>query len=472
MIPSPDMKNDSRAVVTIETPSAAPSLVLGALARIVGGPGFAVAVAAGLILGFVILPASGKGPGALIALGALCIAALTARWALATQTRVEELQQRLLDEASYHAFVDAAIEGFFRTTRGGRYLIVNPALARIYGYESPEQLQTELTDIGQSLYLDPNRRDEFLALMARDGMVVDFSSQIRRRDGSVIWIVENARTVVDDDGQFLFYEGTVEDITRQRESEEATRRALTETQEAVRAKAAFLAAMSHELRTPLNAILGFSDLIQQELFGPIGEPRYRSYISDIHVNGQHLLAKINDILDLSRVEGRLLDIENESVSVREAVTAACDIVKGHRAETATIEIRIAADLPPLKADPRRLQQVLTHLMSNAVKFTPREGRIEVNALQSREGGITIKITDTGIGMEPDRIGHALEPFKQLDSRLARRFEGVGLGLPLANALVQLHQGRLSIESVPGAGTIVTVDFPAERTVEPRLAAQA
>jgi signal transduction histidine kinase len=213
-------------------------------------------------------------------------------------------------------------------------------------------------------------------------------------------------------------------------------------------------------------------LIQQELFGPINEPRYRSYISDIYVNGRHLLAKINDILDLSRVEGRLLEIEDESVCVCEAVAAAWAIVKRNRPEAPPIEIQIPADLPLLKADPRRLQQVFTHLMSNAAKFTPREGRIKVKALQSSRGGITIAIIDTGIGMEPDRIGHALEPFKQLDSRLARRFEGVGLGLPLANALVQLHQGRLSIESVPGAGTTVTVDFPPERAIEVRLAAQA
>jgi PAS domain S-box-containing protein len=446
--------------------------MLGALARIIARPGFAVAVATGLVFGFFMLPTAGTAAGALIALGALAIAALAARWALAMQARVEELQQKLLDEASYHAFVDAAVEGFFRTTRGGSYLIVNPALARIYGYASPGQLRTEITDIGQSLYIDPNRRAEFLTLMAQDGVVLDFISQIRRRDGSVIWIVENARVVNDDDGQFLFYEGTVEDITRQRESEDATRRALTETQEAVRAKAAFLAAMSHELRTPLNAILGFSDLIRQELFGPIGEPRYRSYITDIHVNGQHLLAKINDILDLSRIEGRLLDIDDQAVSIRDSVIVVCDIVRGGRDDVPPIEILIAPDVPLLRADPRRLQQVLTHLMSNAVKFTPREGRIEVKALQSSQGGIAIKITDTGIGMEPDRIGHALEPFKQLDSRLARRFEGVGLGLPLANALVQLHQGRLSIESVPGTGTTVTVDFPPERTVEALIAAHA
>jgi PAS domain S-box-containing protein len=461
---------ESREDVPTPAPVVAPWRVLGALAGVIARPGFAIAVVSGLLLGFVMLPTSNRGPGALIALGALCIAASTARWALKTQTRVEELQQELLDEASYHAFVDAAIEGFFRTTRGGRYLIVNPALARIYGYESPEQLQMEITDIGQSLYLDPNRRAEFLALMAQDRTVVDFISQIRRRDASVIWIVENARTVTDDDGQFLFYEGTVEDITRQRESEDAMRRALIETQEAVRAKAAFLAAMSHELKTPLNAILGFSDLIQQELFGPLNEPRYRSYITDIYVNGQQLLGKINDILDLSRIEGRLLDIDDQPVCIRDSVTTACDIVKAARSDAAPIEIRIQADMPLLRADPQRLQQVLAHLLSNAAKFTRPEGRIEVSALQSSEGSITIKITDTGIGMEPSRIDHALEPFKQLDSRLARRFEGVGLGLPLAKALVQLHQGRLSIQSVLGAGTTVTVDFPPERTVEARAAA--
>ena len=464
------MSLGSREDAPPPTPVVAPWPGLGTLAGIIARPGFAIAVVSGLALGFVILPAGNRGPGAFIALGALCIAALTARWALAMQTRVEELQQQLLDEASYHAFVDAAVEGFFRTTRGGAYLIVNPALAQIYGYESPKQLQKEITDIARSIYLDPNRRGEFLALMAQDGMVTDFSSQIRRRDGSVIWIVENARTVTDADGQFLFYEGTVEDITQRRESEDATRRALIETQEAVRAKAAFLAAMSHELKTPLNAILGFSDLIQQELFGPIHEPRYRSYIADIHINGQHLLAKINDILDLSRIEGRLMEMEEHAVSIHESAVAAWDMVKSARAETPPIEIQIPADMKLLKADPLRLQQVLAHLLSNAAKFTPREGRIEIRALLSREGGIVIKITDTGIGMQQDRIAHALEPFKQLDSRLARRFEGVGLGLPLANALVQLHQGRLSILSAPGKGTTVTVEFPPERTVEARVAA--
>jgi len=294
--------------------------------------------------------------------------------------------------------------------------------------------------------------------------VHDFVSQIRRRDGTLIWIAENARTVLDEDEQFLFYEGTVEDVTRQQESEEAMRRALAETQEAARAKAAFLAAMSHELKTPLNAVIGFSDLMRQELFGPVGEPRYRAYVSDIHENGQRLLTMINDILDLSRVEGGLIDLDEQPVSPLEAVSSACDAVTAEKSAHAAITLHIPPNLPMLKTDPKRLNQILAHLISNAVKFTPSTGRIEVRAERTPEGGLSFAIADSGIGMEPDRIGHALEPFKQLDGSLSRRFEGVGLGLPLANALVRLHGGRLLIESRLGHGTTVTAEFPPERTL--------
>jgi signal transduction histidine kinase len=241
--------------------------------------------------------------------------------------------------------------------------------------------------------------------------------------------------------------------------------ALAETQEAARAKAAFLAAMSHELKTPLNAVIGFSDIMRQQLFGPVGEERYRSYVADIHDNGRRLLAMINDILDLSRVEGRLLDLEESEVNVQGAVTAACNALMEDKPDAAAIHIDVAADLPLLKADPRRLHQILTHLLSNAVKFTRSDGHISVRSALTPQGGVAIAISDNGIGMDPDRIEHALEPFKQLDSRLARRFEGVGLGLPLANALVKAHDGALSIESSPASGTTVTVSFPAQRNAE-------
>jgi PAS domain S-box-containing protein len=450
--------------VKTKTASSESGGVVNAMEHILASGSFAIAIALGFACGFLLWPLAGdRLIAAIVCAGAICIAAMAARQALARQAKVEMLQQRLLDEASYHAFVDSSVQGFFRTTGQGCYLVVNPALAHIYGYDSPEQLQRELTDIGSSLYVDSSRRDEFQRLIAANGTVKDFVSQIRRRDGALIWISENARTVTDEDNQFLFYEGTVEDITAQCEAEEATRRALIETQEAARAKAAFLAAMSHELKTPLNAVIGFSDLMRQELFGPVGEPRYRAYIADVHDNGRRLLGMINDILDLTRIEGNLLDLQDEAVSIQEAIWAAHQAVINDNAESAPVAMQIPADLPLLKADQRRLQQILVHVLSNAVKFTPKAGCIEVVA-SVKDAGVAIAVKDTGIGMERDRIPHALEPFKQLDSRLARRFEGVGLGLPLANALTRLHQGTLSIESTPGAGTTVTIGFPPERTI--------
>jgi PAS domain S-box-containing protein len=468
MMNSPDMDTAtaSGGSVYTEIVSASPAPLLDRLAPVLGRWSFILSVALGFALGLMLLTiAEHELIGASISIGAICIAAFAARHALARKTQIEALEQRLRDETSYHAFVDEAIEGFFRTTRDGRYVIVNRALARIYGYETPEQLRTEMTDIGQSLYVDPNRRADFQRLIAESALVKDFVSQIRQRDGTLIWISENARKVTDEDGQFLFYEGTVQDITLQRESQEATRRALIETQEAALAKAAFLAAMSHELKTPLNAVIGFSDLMRQELFGPVGEPRYRSYIVDIHDNGRRLLGMINDILDLSRIESRLLDLEDDMVNIQDAITSACNAIRQDKPEAPPVAIEIAAHLPLLKVDPRRLHQILMHLLSNAVKFTDAEGRVAARAFATPDGGLAIAISDTGIGMEPARIAHALEPFKQLDGRVERRFEGVGLGLPLANALVRLHDGALAIESAPGVGTTVTVCFPPKRMVE-------
>jgi PAS domain S-box-containing protein len=438
---------------------------------IAGRWAFILSIAAGLATGMAIVPiAAYRLDAALITFGAFCIAAFTVRHALRAEGRIQELEQKLLDERSYHAFVDSAIEGFFRTTREGHYLIVNPALARIYGYDSPVHLINEL--IAVSLYVDPNRREEFHTLITCSGTIRNFISQIRRHDGSVIWISENARTVRDEDEQFLFYEGTVEDITTQVESQEAMRRALQETEEAARAKAAFLAAMSHELKTPLNAVIGFSDVMVQEIFGPVEPLRYATYIADIHANGCRLLTLVNDILDLSRIEGRLMTLEERDVFLPDIAAAARDAAIAGKRHIASIEIDIPRTLPLIRADPQRLLQMLSHLLANAVKFTLPKGTIRLQGALGPDGGLRIAISDTGIGMEPERIRHALEPFKQLDGSLARRFEGAGLGLPLANALVRLHGGRLVIDSEPGMGTTVTMGFPRERTVEPIRAASA
>ena len=430
---------------------------------IAGRRTFVISMAAGFLAGATMASlTTNEMRAAAVAVGAFCIMAGTARRAFVAESAAEALRNKLQDEASYHAFVDSAAEGFFRTTRDGRYLICNPALAQIYGYPSPERLTSELTDIASTLYVDPQRRTEFVRLTEKDGVLRDFVSQIRRRDGSTIWILENARKVTDEDNQFLFYEGTVQDITEKIESERAIRQALQETREAVRAKAAFLAAMSHELKTPLNAVIGFSDLMLQETFGPVEPSRYREYVGDIYTNGHRLLCMINDILDISRIEGGLMTLEEANVALTREIQAVWEDEASKNAGRVDVSFDFPENLAPLKADPKRLRQVLGHIFSNAMKFTPRNGLVRVRARHTPEGGAAITVQDNGIGMAPELIRHALEPFRQLDGRLQRNFEGAGLGLPLANALVKLHGGRLMIDSTPGAGTKVVIEFPPER----------
>jgi PAS domain S-box-containing protein len=384
----------------------------------------------------------------------------------------DDLRRRIRDEESYQHFIDNAIEGFFRTTRKGRYLKANIALARIYGYETPEQLIDEVTDIATGLYADPLRRAEFIALLERDGKVHDFISKIRRRDGRTIWIAENARIVRDERGNFMYFEGTVEDITGQRQSEDAMRRALKEAEETARAKAAFLGAMSHELKTPLNAIIGFSDLMRQEVFGPLGEARYTAYVGHIHENGKLLLAMIGDVLDLTRAEAGLLALDDEEFALEDIIDVGLASLSSGGKELPQIDVDLAPDLPLLRADRRRFRQIITHLLSNAVKFTAASGRITIRAQREAGGVLTIRIADTGIGMAPDRIALAVQPFRQLDSRLSRRFEGVGVGLPLVNCLLRLHGATLDIESEQGQGTLVTIAVPFARLVEPHFAKSA
>ena len=194
-------------------------------------------------------------------------------------------------------------------------------------------------------------------------------------------------------------------------------------------------------------------------------------MGDVHENGLRLLAMIDSILDFSRIEGGLLDLDERTIDVGDALAAARDALLSSGRAVATIQLHVPADLPALRADPKRLHQILMHLLSNAAKFTSKNGRIDVIAKVMSGGGLALIIRDTGIGMASALIRGALEPFKQLDAGLERRFEGLGLGLPLANALMRLHGGSLAIHSEPGHGTTVNLDFPPERTV-PQAAAPA
>ena len=231
------------------------------------------------------------------------------------------------------------------------------------------------------------------------------------------------------------------------------------------AKSAFLATISHELRTPLNAIIGFAGLMEDQRFGPLGAPRYREYVTDIKNSGEHLLGLINNILDLSRAEAGKLHLQEDVVDVAE-VAEVCVRQMQLRAAESGLRLELALPASPLmlRGDASKLRQILFNLLSNALKFTPVEGHVLLKIEYAADGGINLVVKDSGVGMSPADIPLAMQPFTQLDNRLARRYEGTGLGLPLTRSLVELHGGSLRLESALSEGTTVTVAFPASRTI--------
>jgi signal transduction histidine kinase len=230
-----------------------------------------------------------------------------------------------------------------------------------------------------------------------------------------------------------------------------------------RAKSQFLATMSHELRTPLNSVIGFAELLGIEIHGELGDPRYREYATSIRDSGAHLLALINDVLDFAKIDAGRLELAEDEIDIPELFVASLRMVKSAAAEAGLVLCdKIAdAELPRLRADQRRIKQILLNLLSNAIKFTPGPGTVTI-AARREAGTVVITVADTGIGIAADDLDKALEPFGQIDNRLARAYEGTGLGLPLSKQLMEVHGGSLRLDSTPGVGTTVTLTFPAER----------
>jgi len=305
------------------------------------------------------------------------------------------------------------------------------------------------------------------------GLRACWSQPIRSSSGAVLGTLANYYRDVraPSEADLAFMQSTAHlagiAIERKRiEDESAAARVQSEIDN--RTKTEFLANMSHELRSPLNSVLGFAEIMRDELFGPLGSARYRGYADDIIQSANHLLAVINDILDISKIEARKLELDESDIDLAATVEMTARLMRA-RIEQAEIrlELDVELDLPQVFVDARKIKQILLNLISNAVKFTPAGGKVTIGAGLRHNGEIFITVADTGIGIAPHNIGKALSPFTQIDSSLSRKYEGTGLGLPLSKALAELHGGRLEIQSELGAGTVVTVTLPANRVITGR-----
>jgi PAS domain S-box-containing protein len=390
-------------------------------------------------------------------------------------------------EVKYRSIFENAVEGIYQTTPIGKYLSVNPALARIYGYASGQELAASITDVGRQLYVDPGRREQLIELLRRDATVTGFESQVYRRDGEVIWISENARAVHDAAGNLSYYEGSVEDVTKRKQAEELHRQ--KEAAEAAsRAKSQFLANMSHEIRTPLNGVVGMLELLAAT---PL-EPQQQRFARVARSSADSLLRLINDILDFSKIEAGKLELEEFDFDVRRLVEDVAEMF-AERVQAKGLELSCAIepDVPAVvRGDADRLRQVLVNLTNNAIKFTDR-GRVAVRvavkpagnrqeAVGSRQNAdrseqesagesaefctLAFEVSDTGIGIPADRLDRLFKSFSQIDASTTRKFGGTGLGLAVCKQLVELQGGEIGVSSEPNRGS--TFHFTVRLRVPP------
>lgn len=254
------------------------------------------------------------------------------------------------------------------------------------------------------------------------------------------------------------------EIAEHRQTEANLCDAIEEAESASRSRGAFLATMSHELRTPLNAVIGFADALRQPFFGDLNA-KQRDYVESIHDSGQHLLSLINDVLDISKIDAGKLELCDDPVDLVAVVAECIKLVSGHSRDAGvTLVVDSPTEAPMIRGDLRRLKQVVLNLLSNAIKFTPRGGTVTTRVELEPEGGVTVSVSDTGIGMKPEDVPKAFEMFTQIANPFSRKFSGTGIGLPLTRSLVELHDGRVSLHSVLGQGTRVGVHLPALRII--------
>lgn len=316
---------------------------------------------------------------------------------------------------------------------------------------------------------DPLERD-YRDILGEIGYAACWSQPIFSRNGHILGTLATFydKQMAPSEVETNYIDGAAHlaGIAVDRRTQERQLRDASESAEmANRAKSRFLATMSHELRTPLNAIIGFSEVMQQEMFGELGNDRYRGYTKDILISGRHLLSMIDDILDISKIEAGRYDLEERDIEMDEVIRWSAELIRPKLAEgDLELKLDMPEDLPLVYADKRALRQVLLNLLSNAVKFTEAGGSITVTASVHDQDGLTVSVTDTGIGIPKDKVRETLEPFVQVESSMTGKHHGTGLGLSITKHLVEMHNGTFGLESQEGVGTTVSFTFPPHRLI--------
>ena len=414
---------------------------------------------------------------------------------VADRKRAEELAR--LAEARYRSIFENSIEGIFQTSPDGRYISANRALAEIYGYESIEELIADLTNIAGQLYVEPRRREEFVQQIQRNGAVSEFESQVYRKDGSIIWISENARAARDESGRVLYYEGTVVNVTERKSAEGSLRRNRDELESRVlertlelakinealeaevaerkraedaaaaanRAKSAFLASMSHEIRTPMNAILGYAQVLERD---PTLRASQREALQTVLSSGNHLLELIDDVLEISKIEAGRIELRTAEFDLAALTRDVAGMFRQRcRQKSVALRVENAGGEPDrVVGDERKLRQVLINLMGNAVKFTD-EGSITLRVTTEAGRRRRFEVVDTGIGIAPEARGAIFEAFNQ--GPTDHRRGGSGLGLAIARQHIELMGGHLTVTSSsggPDSGSVFSFALPLEPARSP------
>jgi PAS domain S-box-containing protein len=364
-----------------------------------------------------------------------------------------EFQKHAMDE---HAIVSVA-------DIKGDIIYVNEKFCQISGFSSEELIGNNHRMIKSSEHPPELYTDLWRTIASGKTWTGEIKN--RKSNGGHYWVKSTIVPFVDEKGTPFQYVSIRTDITTEKEKEIALYRATEAAETANRTKSEFLATMSHDLRTPLNAIIGFSDLMRTQTFGPLNNSNYEQYANDIHFSGELLVNLVDDVLDLAKIEAGKYEMADENIDVAILINDCLRMMTTMvESSNLTLDASIPPNMPVLRGDKKAVAQVLNNILSNAMKFTPDGGSINILANVSDGGGIAITVSDTGIGMSENDISKALRPFEQADAAHTRRHEGTGLGLSICDNFMKLFGGSLHIESKLDEGTKVTIQFPVKRSI--------